>query len=389
MMFSPRQEKKINLVEITKEKGLYYFQKALEGKSGSIVEVEGQQFKMISSYDYLGLIGNKDIEEAAKAAIDRYGTGSGGVRLLSGTNTLHIQLEKALADFTGLESVITYTSGYTANLAIISSLFGTKDVVIVDSKIHQSTVDACKLAGVPYRRFEHNNLDSLEKILKLYTRRDKVLIITEGIFSMDGDIADLPGLVSLKEKYGALLMVDEAHSLGAMGKNGRGIASHFGISPRRIDIITASLSKAVPANGGMVAGSQDLITLLQHNSTPFVFSAAMGPSSVAAVLESIKIMEEDNWRVEKLWENTRYFRAEMKQMKYKLGDGHTPVIPVQIGKLQQTLEFAGKLYKNGIIATPVVFPAVAVDEGILRICITAVHTKDYLDEVLAVFRKLS
>lgn len=389
MMFSPRQEKKINLVEITKEKGLYYFQKALEGKSGSIVEVEGQQFKMISSYDYLGLIGNKDIEEAAKAAIDRYGTGSGGVRLLSGTNTLHIQLEKALADFTGMESVITYTSGYTANLAIISSLFGTKDVVLVDSKIHQSTVDACKLAGVPYRRFEHNNLDSLEKILKLYTRRDKVLIITEGIFSMDGDIADLPGLVSLKEKYGALLMVDEAHSLGAMGKNGRGIASHFGISPRRIDIITASLSKAVPANGGMVAGSQDLITLLQHNSTPFVFSAAMGPSSVAAVLESIKIMEEDNWRVEKLWENTRYFRAEMKQMKYKLGDGHTPVIPVQIGKLQQTLEFAGKLYKNGIIATPVVFPAVAVDEGILRICITAVHTKDYLDEVLAVFRKLS
>lgn len=388
-MFSSRQREQLQLVKSTKDKGLYYFQKPLDGKSGPVIEVGGRSLKMISSYDYLGLIGHPQIEDAAVKAIKKFSTGSGGVRLLSGTNALHLELEKELADFTGMEAAITYTSGYTANLAVLSSIFSSKDVALLDSKIHQSTVDACKLAGITYRRFEHNSPDSLERLLQLYKDKERVLIITEGVFSMDGDICNLPALIKLKEKYGAFLMVDEAHSLGVLGKEGRGAASHFGIDPKNIDIITASLSKAVPANGGFVAGSQDMVMLLQHDSTPFVFSAAMGPAAVAAVMESINIMKTDPKRFENLWGNTEYFSIQLKKMGYNLGNSHSPVIPVHLGELEKTLGMSQDLYANGILATPVVYPAVAHNKGILRICITAAHTRDYLDEVLEVFRKLA
>jgi len=388
-MFGPRQENQINLVKSTKTKGLYYYQKALEGKSGPVVHIDGKSFKMISSYDYLGLIGQQPIEEAAINAIKQYGTGSGGVRLLSGTNSLHLELEKLLADFVGMDAAITFTSGYTANIAILATLFSTKDIALLDSRIHQSTVDACKLSGLKYRRFEHNNLESLEKILKLLHGKERVVIITEGIFSMDGDKCNLPELVRLKEKYSAFLMVDEAHSIGVLGKNGQGIANHYDIDPRKIDILTASLSKAIPANGGFVAGSEDLITLLQHNSSPFVFSAAMGPAAVAAVIESIKMMQANTERFDTLWENTRYFRQEMKAMGYDLGVSDTPIMPVQIGGLDKTLQFAQDLFEHGILATPVVYPAVAQDKGILRICITSAFSRQYLDEVLEVFRKFA
>ena len=368
---------------------MYYYQLALEGKSGPTVQIGGETLKMISSYDYLGLIGNPAIEEAAIEAINKFGTGSGGVRLLSGTNTLHLELENLLADFIGMEAALTYTSGYTSNIAILATLFGAGDVALVDSKIHQSTVDACKLAGLTYRRFEHNNLESLERLLKLYQGKERVLIISEGIFSMDGDICDLPGLVRLKEEYGAILMLDEAHSIGVLGEHGHGVINHFGVNPDKVDIITASLSKAIPANGGFIAGSADMISLLQHNSSPFVFSAAMGPAAVAAVKESINIMNSDTGRFKDLWDNTRYFIEALKGIGYDLGACESPIVPVQIGELDETLGFARKLYSNGILATPVVYPAVAHDKGIIRVCITAAHSREYLDEVIAVFRKLA
>lgn len=387
-MFSSRQREQIDLVKSTKEKGLYYFQKALEGKSGPFVEIDGKKLKMISSYDYLGLIGNEKIETAAIEAIKKYGTGSGGVRLLSGTNKLHLELEDALAEFVGLESVLTYTSGYAANLAILSSLFGSDDVALIDSKVHQSTIDACKLAGLSYRRFQHNNMESLERLLELYNGKDRVLIISEGIFSMDGDISDLPALIELKEKFGALLMLDEAHSLGVLGNDGRGVANYFDIDPSKVDIITASLSKAIPANGGFVAGSKDLITLLQHQSTPFVFSAAMGPAAAAAILASLGIMKTEPERFTALKDNRDYFNKGLKDMGYNTGLSESPVIPIHLGTLDKTLSVAKSLYNEGVLATPVVYPAVAHDKGILRICITADQNRQYLDEVLEVFRKL-
>ena len=387
-MFSQRQNKQIDLVFSTRDKGLYYYQKALEGKSGPVVLIEGENFKLISSYDYLGLLGHPSIEAAAKEAIDNFGTGSGGVRLLSGTNTLHLSLEEQLADFVGRESVLTYTSGYSANIAVLSTLFSSKDVALIDSKIHQSTVDACKLAGLSFRRYEHNDVNSLERLLKLYRSGERVVIITEGIFSMDGDICRLPELLAVKEKYKALLMLDEAHSLGVLGEQGQGVIHHFGLNPRKVDIITASLSKAIPANGGFVAGSKELIALLQHNSSPFVFSAAMPPAAAAVVMKSINIMKTEPDRFLTLWNNTQYFRDQLITLGYDLGASESPILPLHVGRLEETLKFAGSLYEYGILATPVVYPAVAHDQGILRLCITAAHSRAYLDEVVEVFKKL-
>lgn len=383
-----RQMNKLEQVRKTYQGGVYTFHQALDFKSGPEIEIDGHSYKMLSSYDYMGLIGHPFIENAAIEAIHNFGTGSGGVRLLTGTNKLHLELEKTFAKFKGTEASATFSSGYNANLAVISILMDTKDIVLVDSKIHQSTIDACKLSGVPFRRFEHNDPNSLEKLLKLYSSTKKVLIITEGMFSMDGDICDLPPIVELKIKYGAFLMIDEAHSLGVLGKNGRGVDSHFDIPPHEVDVFVGSFSKGVPANGGFVAGTKELVILMQHASTPYIFSASQSPATVASILATIQVMKNEPERFDRLWKNTDYFKSELNKMGYNTGVSTSPIIPVILGSDATALGFSRKLFDYGILATPVIFPAVPKNEARLRLCVTAAHDKSFLNSCLEIFNSL-
>ena len=263
-----------------------------------------------------------------------------------------------------------------------------KDIVLVDSKIHQSTIDACKLSGVPYRRFEHNNPDSLEVLLQRYCPTKKVLIITEGVFSMDGDICDLPAIVKLKKKYGAFLMVDEAHSLGVLGKSGRGVDSFFNIPPHEIDVFAGSFSKCVPANGGFVAGTKELIILMQHASTPYIFSAAQSPATAASIIATVQVLESEPERFIQLWDNTNYFTSELNKMGYNTGVSASPIVPLILGSDAHALNFSRKLFDHGVLATPVIYPAVPKNEARLRLCVTAAQDKKFLDRVLEIFRVL-
>ena len=387
-LLGSRQIKKLRQIKSIYKSGVYTFHQALDYKSGPNVELEGNQYKMLSSYDYLGLIGHPDIENAAIKAIRKFGTGSGGVRLLTGTNILHLEVEKKFAKFKGTEAAASFSSGYNANLAVISTLMEIKDMVLVDSKIHQSTIDACKLSGVPYRRFEHNDHDSLEDLLKRYSPARKVLVITEGLFSMDGDICDLPGIVTLKNKYNASLMIDEAHSLGVLGKNGRGVDSHFNIPPTEVDIFVGSFSKAVPANGGFIAGSKELVILLQHASSPYIFSAAPSPATSASIIAALHVMETESERFEKLLTNADFFKSGLNKLGYNTGISHSPIIPIILGSDSTALGFSRKLFDNGILATPVIYPAVPKNEARLRLCVTASQDRSFLEGCLDVFEKL-
>ena len=387
-LLNERQQQKLEEVRKTRSSGFYTFQQAFDAKSGPLITLNNIQYKLLSSYDYLGLIGNKQLEKAATEAIDKFGTGTGGVRLLTGTNKLHLDLEKELALFMGKEAALTYSSGYKANLAVLSSLMDSRDLALVDSKIHHSTLDACKLAGLQYRRFDHNNPESLEELLKQHHRGGRVLIITEGMYSMDGDICKIKDIVALKKKYGAFLMIDEAHSLGVLGANGKGVASHGNISPDEVDIFVGSLSKAIPASGGFVAASKELIIFLQHASSPYIFSAALAPSAAATARMALRIFQDEPEKQKKLWENTHYFTSELKNLGYDTGLSSTPIVPVILGSDQMALSFSRKLFDHGVLATPVVFPAVPKQQARLRLCITAAQDKSFLREVLNVFAEL-
>lgn len=389
MLLNDRQKERVELVDQTRYRGQYVFQQALESLTGPRVTVQGKEYKLLSTYDYLGLIGHPKIQRAAIKAIREFGTSSGGVRLLTGTNDLHLKLEKELADFLGSEAVVTYSSGYHANLAVLSGLMTPADVVLIDGKIHQSTLDACKLAGVVYRRFEHNCPVSLEKLLKRYHKTSRrILIISEGMFSMDGDICNLDELLALKNKYGAFLMIDEAHSFGVLGKEGRGVASKFGRSAREIDILTGSLSKGIPASGGYVAASREVAIYLQHSSSPYIFSAALSPSSTASARAALKVLRKEPDRHARVWENAAYLRTRLQDAGFDTGLSTTPIIPVILGSDEATLSFARRLFDRGILATPVLFPAVPKGQSRLRLCVTAAQERGFLEEVVEVMQEV-
>lgn len=366
---------------------LYTFQQALEGKSGPRVEVRGRTFSMLSSYDYLGLIGHPAIEAAAIAAVRHYGTGTGGVRLLTGTNTLHRRLEERLASFKRTEAAITFTSGYAANLAVFAALLGPRDRAVVDERIHRSIMDALRLAGVPCSTFRHNDPESLGEVLgeKPRSRRCKTLIAVEGVYSMDGDLCPLPEIVRLKEEHGAFLLVDEAHSLGVLGPTGRGVDEHFGLSADAVDLWTGSLSKTIPANGGYLAGSRQLILYLQHGSAPFMFSAALCPAAVGAALTALDVIEREPDRRRRLWENVEYLHGSLRALGYDTGAGASPVIPVIAGADESAYRLARHLFDHGVLASAVVFPAVPPGSARLRLCATAAQDRPLLDEAMAAF----
>lgn len=368
------------------KKDLYTFQQAFESQSAPRVRLKGRELIMISSYDYLGLIGHPQIEAAAAEAIQMYGTGTGGVRLLTGTNKLHRQFELELAKFKGVGAAITFSSGYLANLAIISALLDRRDRVILDACAHRSIVDACRLARVQVQRFRHNDPASLAEILEQPPFGRRTLIVAEGVYSMDGDICPLPEIVNLKKKYGAFLMIDEAHSFGVLGKTGRGVDEHFGMSAKEVDIWMGSLSKAIPSNGGFLAGPRELIIYLQHGAAPFMFSAALSPASVAAARKSLRILRKEPERLDKLMENANFLRSALNDLGFDTGTSESHVIPIIVGNDKKAYWLARDLFGQGVAASAVVFPAVPKGLARLRLCATAAHDKKTLQRVLKAFK---
>ena len=364
---------------------LYTYQQALEGRSGALVTLHEKEFIMLSAYDYLGLVGHPQIEEASVEAIRQYGTGTGGVRLLTGSNELHRCLERKLADFKGTEAALTFSSGYMANLAAITALLNQRDLVLADEYIHRSLIDALEMGKVPYRFFAHNDMEALEMALQDSPPARRKVILVEGTYSMDGDLCPLPQLVELKQKYGAFLFVDEAHSFGVLGEAGRGVNEHFGIEATEVDLYTGSLSKAIPANGGFIAGSNELVIYLQHGSAPFMFSAALCPAAAAAALKALEIVKQEGWRRERLKNNIAFLKKELLKEGFQVPAASRHIMPLILGADEQAYRVARQLFEHRILTSAVVFPAVGPGQARLRLCMTSGHRPEHLQQILSAF----
>lgn len=364
---------------------LYTYQLPLSRRAGPISGALDAEFFMFSSYSYLGLIGHPRLEAAVGAAVERYGTSTGGVRLLTGTLQLHQELEAELATFLGQEAAAVFPSGYDANIAAISSLFGASDVAILDQYAHQSIVDGVRMAGCELRRFRHNDLEDLERRLRQARNRGarRILIAVDSVFSMDGDEAPLAGIVALKKKYGAFVLVDEAHSIGAIGQTGRGICEHQNINPGDVDILTGSLSKAIPSSGGFVAGSRGLKIYIQHGSAPYMFSAAITPANAAAIRESLRIIQDEPEHLARLRDNTARLSEGLKLVGMETTPSTTPIIPVLLGDEWRAYRWARMLLERGIFVSAVVYPAVSPGMARLRLCATAAHREQHFSALFS------
>lgn len=366
--------------------GVYLFQQTMTSKSGPAVFSNSRDMYMLSSYDYLGLLGNPYIENATIAAVKKFGTGTGGARMLAGTNQLHRALEKKIATFKQKEAAITFSSGYMANLAAINTLIQKTDRVIIDEFVHRSLIDALSMAQLPYAKCRHNDMAHLEELLKEPTESKRTFIIVEGIYSMEGDICPLPEIVALKNRYKAYILLDESHSLGVLGATGRGVDEHFGISTDDIEIYTSAMSKSVPVGGGFIATSKQAVIFMQHAASPFVFSCAMSPANTAACLAAFEMIEREGPdRIAKVFENTNYLKKHFNRLGYSTGHTESPIIPVIVGDRDKTLRLSAKLYEMGFLANPVIFPAVPPGGDRLRLCATAAQSKLMLDEVIYAF----
>ncbi|HEV2915485.1 MAG TPA: pyridoxal phosphate-dependent aminotransferase family protein [Pyrinomonadaceae bacterium] len=374
-------------MESVSKRQLYSYQQPLKGRSNARVRINGRTMLMMSAYDYLGLLGHPLIEGAAEEALRLYGTGTGGVRLLTGTLELHRQLEDELAAFKGTQAALTFSSGYTATLGLIPALLGPSDRVIVDERAHRSILDACTLARVKCSRFRHNDPEHLRHRLERGAAAgQRTLIVVEGIYSMDGDVCPLPEIVELKNRTGAFLMVDEAHSFGSLGPTGRGVHEHFGLDAESVDIWMGSLSKAIPANGGFVAGSKELVMYLQHAAAPFMFSAALCPAATAAAHQALRVLAAEPERLVRLRHNAEALRRGLIELGYDTGTSSSCVVPVLLGDEEATYRIARQLYDLGIFVSAVVHPAVPRGAAILRLCATAAQSAPDLEEVLEAFR---
>jgi len=369
-----------------KARGAYFYNMAVtEILDDARVVVNGRNMGMYASYGYAGLLGHPRIAAAAKAAIDKYGTGTNGVRTLAGTLDLHVELEETIADFKHTEAAVTYTSGYATNLSVISTLMGRGDWVLSDKLNHASIVDGCMMSGALFRRFKHNDMADLEKRLKQAPSDVAKMVIADAVFSMDGDIIDLPTVVKLCKKYDAWLMMDEAHSIGVLGKTGRGIEEHFGLGDV-VDIKMGTLSKTIPSVGGYVAGKKDMIEYLRHASRAYIFSAALPPAQAAAAMESFKVILDEPWRLEKLQANTDQFIGGLKAAGYDTMLTETAIVPILCGEDERAYELTAAAQAKDLFVLPVVSPAVGTGLARLRATVTAAHaTEDiaYALEVLA------
>ncbi len=371
-----------NRVEQIRKNDLYFYNQPIsELRGGSRVIVNGREMGMYASYSYLGLVGHPRINAAAKDALDKYGTGTHGVRLLAGSLTIHQELEETIAEFKGTEDAVTYSSGYATNLTVISTLLGRGDYVICDKLNHASIVDGCIMSGAKFVRFTHNDMDALEKRLEKIPSEATKLVVADSVFSMDGDIIDFPKLVDICNKYSAWIMIDEAHSVGVLGKNGRGIEEHFGLEGV-IDVKMGTLSKTIPSVGGYVAGKRDLIEYLRHTSRAYIFSAALPPAQAAAANEAFKVIMDEPWRVEKLNTNTNQFISGVKERGFDTLLTETAIVPIVCGSDENAYSMTREVQHKGSFVLPVVSPAVPPGLARLRATITAAHDPEDISKAM-------
>jgi glycine C-acetyltransferase len=373
-------------LDLVKSQGLYFYLRPMDLLTAPRANVDDQEMIMLASMDYLGLATHPNVKEAAIKAIEKYGAGSGGTSFISRTIDLHEKLEVELAKLKGAQAAMLFSTGFMANAGMIAALFGDKDVLILDEKCHTSTFQGCRTSKCRTRMYRHNDMEGLEKILKLYTGiAGKRVILTEGVFSVDGDIANLPAIYQLAQEYDAMVVVDEAQATGVLGKDGRGTPEHHGVIGK-VDIITDSLGKALGSFGGCVAASKNIINYLKHFSTNFIFTTSLPPSVCAALLAAIQLVKEKPELRHKVWENSKKMRNGLKRLGFNIGKSETHIIPIIVGDEKKAFEFAGALQKLGIFATPVVRPAVKRGEARLRTTIMATHTDADLDQALEAFQ---
>lgn len=377
-------------VEQAQEYGFYPYFSALSSKAGTEVKLNGRNTIMLGSNNYLGLTSDDRVIKAAMDATKKFGSGCSGSRFLNGTMTLHLDLEEKLAKFLDKPAVLTLSTGFGANLAIISSICGRGDVILSDKENHASIYDACRLSFAELIRYEHNDMKDLEEKLKK-VKKDKpnagILIVTDGVFSMSGELADLPNIVKLAKKYGARTMVDDAHALGVLGKNLRGTAEHFKLE-KEVDIYMGTFSKSLASLGGYMAGEKDVVSFVKHNARPFIFTASMTPASAAAAMEALNIMEKEPERRDNLVEISRYAAESYKKAGLDILENKfpTPIVPIKTGDMMRTFKICVELMNQGVYVNPVIPPAVPVGQCIIRTSYMATHKKEQIDRATAIIK---
>jgi glycine C-acetyltransferase len=375
-------------IEILQTAGLYNRIRTLGSAQGAWLLVDGRKVLNFCSNNYLGLANHPGIVAASKKAMDTYGVGPGAVRSIAGTMDLHIELEKRLAKFKGVEAAITFQSGFTANLATIPVLVSKEDVVFSDRLNHASIIDGCRLSGAKILAYDHCDPDSLESVIKEnLSQYRRALIVTDGVFSMDGDVAPLDEINAVAERYDILLMVDDAHGEGVLGKGGRGIVDHFGLHGK-VDVEVGTMSKAFGVMGGVVAGSPVIVEWLRQRGRPFLFSSAMTVPDVAACIAAVDLLEQSTELVDRLWENARYFKAEMKKLGFDTGVSTTPITPVMLGEAPLAQQFSRELYDIGVFGMALGYPTVPQGKARIRVMISAAHSHADLDQGLTVFEQV-
>ena len=374
-----------------KTKGTYFRLRVLDDEQAAECTFDGKHVINLASNNYIGLTTHPKLREAAFEATRRYGVGSGAVRTIAGTMKIHMELEEKIARFKNVEACVVFQSGFTANAGTVSAVLGKDDFIISDQLNHASIIDGARLSRAKILVFEHKNLSDAEaKLASVADHPGKKLLITDGVFSMDGDIGPLPGLCDLAEKYGAIMMVDDAHASGVLGRNGRGTVDHFNVHGR-VDIQVGTLSKAIGALGGYVCGTRDLIEFLYHRARPFLFSTSHPPSVAATCIAAFDVLEQEPERIENLWENTRFWKKELGLLGFDIGGkttpaSETPITPIIIGDGKLTMEFSRELFKQGVLGTGITYPTVAEGKARVRTIVTATHTKEELERALGVLK---
>ena len=374
-------------LDAIKQQGMYRQLRVLQGEQRSRTTFDGRQVVNLSSNNYLGLTTHPRLRERALDAIRRLGVGSGSVRTIAGTMSIHVELEHRLADFKKTEAVVLFQSGFTANAGAVSSILTRDDVVVSDELNHASIIDGCRLSRATIKVFPHKDVDAARQVLRSLSRSSRKLLITDGVFSMDGDLGALPDLSALAEEFGCIMMVDDAHASGVFGANGRGTVDHFGVHGR-VDIQVGTLSKAMGALGGYVAGTRTLIEFLRHRARPFLFSTSHPPAVAAACIAAIDVLMEEPELIDRLWENTRFFKAGLKALGFETGASESPITPVIVGEGALAMMLSDRLFEEGVFAQGIGFPTVPRDRARVRTIVSATHTQDELQFALDAFARV-
>ncbi len=372
--------------EMAMAMGFYAYFTPIQEVKGNKVRVDGKEMIMVGSNNYLGLLDHPEVMKAAQDAVDKYGVATCGSRFLNGTLDIHVELEEELAKFMKKEAALTFSTGFQTNQGIISTVIEKDDAIFSDQMIHASIIDACRLSYGNVHKYKHNDLEDLEKELSSVGENVNKLIVVDGVFSMEGDLADLPGIIELAKKYGARLMVDDAHGIGVMGKNGRGTVEHFGVEDD-VDLVMGTFSKSFSSLGGFVAGEKKVISYIKHHARALIFSASITPASVASALAALSIIQREPERREKLWKLTKKMKDGFQSMGYETGPTESPIIPVIIGKDELTFMMWRLLKEEGIFANPIIYPAVPKGEALIRTSYSATHSEEVLDTVLECFER--